>query len=1221
MRDPHNTLYTSYATLRLTPTVLDQQNIQVEIAFEKQGISFPTAIVTPVPSPTTQDQEDLRWYLEDYLQYSFDPAPAIAARIEQHFDAYGRALFQTLFQNSNESRRIWASVHEDITHTRVEIVSNPADTITIPWEWLRDPEMNDPLAVCVQSFVRVASHTLTSQLPSSAELVRILLVICRPGREDDVPFRSVASRLIRGLGDNEYFQLEVLRPPSFLHLVERLQTAQTQGRPYHIVHFDGHGIYTDPVANTSGTPSKHMRGYVIFEKPGTVDNTELIHGKRLAEVLTATGVPLLLLNACRSAHAEISAEPGISPVHERTRAFGSFAQEAISAGVAGVIAMSYNVYVETAAQFIANLYAALANGKTLGEATMEGRKQLYTQPLRENGLDPHILQDWVVPVVYENTLIAPFFRTQIAGEISLAPMAVSTIPTRGLLDPKLPLEPQMGFIGRDETLLNIDRAFDIGRVVLLHAYAGSGKTSATAEFARWYTFTEGVEIALFTSFEHYKPLTQVLNEIERVFGTSLSQQGIHWFALSDVQRREAALQILSQHPFLWIWDNVEAVAGFPEGTPSAWSALEQQELQVFLQAAQQTKARLLLTSRRNESTWLRDIPVRITIPPMPMLERVQMLRAIAKQRGQPIVNLLDWQPLLAYSQGNPLMLSVTVQQILRDGLQTHEALASYVEQLQIGEVAFTDDLSEGRSRSLGASLKYGFEHSFNEKERKKLALLYFFQGFVDIRVLLVMTDPENEIGLSQTDDLSADQVSQLLGRAAEVGLLTAYNDGYYSIHPALPWFFKNLFDQYYPASQMSGDGADLQVQAAHAFVRAIAVLANLYHDQYERGNRALVQLLHVEEPNLLRARQLAQSSGWWRDIIGPMQGLRALYSETGRWAEWMRLVNEIIPQFCDPVTDGPLPGRERQWSLVMGYRVELARLVTHRLDEAERLQLIRVDWGRRRTAPLLISPINSLQQEEQRAIRSFAVAVEDLGQTQRDLDKRECFQSFNEAIQLYRHINDQAAEAVVSISLAHAYLDFDDPDQCQTWITHSLTLLDENDRLMRGTCYTFLGISYLEKYTIEGQKVREGKRPHDLQVDEELVSYIEKAEESCLVGLQLLPQEAANQLADIHTTLGRIYGTGASSLKLPNGGSDFRNLAIKHFQEAIRYKEEVGGSLDAAKLRISIGALLFTSGRLNDAQLYMQSALSTFESFRDQAETQRQLALQLLQQIEEAKRK
>jgi hypothetical protein len=40
-----------------------------------------------------QDQEDLRWYLEDYLQYPLDPAPSIARRIERRMEEIGLNKF------------------------------------------------------------------------------------------------------------------------------------------------------------------------------------------------------------------------------------------------------------------------------------------------------------------------------------------------------------------------------------------------------------------------------------------------------------------------------------------------------------------------------------------------------------------------------------------------------------------------------------------------------------------------------------------------------------------------------------------------------------------------------------------------------------------------------------------------------------------------------------------------------------------------------------------------------------------------------------------------------------------------------------------------------------------------------------------------------------------------------------------------------------------------
>jgi hypothetical protein len=109
----------------------------------------------------------------------------------------------------------------------------------------------------------------------------------------------------------------------------------------------------------------------------------LIDGPALGKLLFETGVPVLVLNACRSAHADPPAEPekasdgeAARDPHDDVASFGSLALEVMDKGVSGVVAMRYNVDVVTAAQFVANVYGALAEGLSLGAAVSRGRKQL-----------------------------------------------------------------------------------------------------------------------------------------------------------------------------------------------------------------------------------------------------------------------------------------------------------------------------------------------------------------------------------------------------------------------------------------------------------------------------------------------------------------------------------------------------------------------------------------------------------------------------------------------------------------------------------------------------------------------------------------------------------------------------------------------------------------------------------------------------------------------------
>jgi len=331
----------------------------------------------------------------------------------------------------------------------------------------------------------------------------------------------------------------------------------------------------------------------------------------------------------------------------RVRALGSLAQEVVDAGVAGVVAMRYNVYVETAAKFMADLYCPLAQGQSLGEVVSFARKQLADDPMRTIAYEPRALQDWQVPVAFEAAPVALFPKrpkpTPLVITLGNADSSQLAEPCRRTLEVRLritlgnadssqlaglPSRPDAGFFGRDETLLALDRAFDGQSIVLLHAYAGSGKTTTAAEFARWYKLTGGVTgSVLFTSFEQYRPLSRVLDQVGQAFGGMLEQTGVQWLALSEAGRRAVALDVLRQVPVLWIWDNIEPVAGFPFGTPSAWTGDEQRELVAFLRDARDTKAKFLLTSRRDERAWLAELPQRITVPPMPLRERFQLARA------------------------------------------------------------------------------------------------------------------------------------------------------------------------------------------------------------------------------------------------------------------------------------------------------------------------------------------------------------------------------------------------------------------------------------------------------------------------------------------------------------------------------------------------------------------------------------------------------------------
>jgi tetratricopeptide (TPR) repeat protein len=337
--------------------------------------------------------------------------------------------------------------------------------------------------------------------------------------------------------------------------------------------------------------------------------------------------------------------------------------------------------------------------------------------------------------------------------------------------------------------------------------------------------------------------------------------------------------------------------------------------------------------------------------------------------------------------------------------------------------------------------------------------------------------------------------------------------------------------------------------------------------------------MRAEEANLLQARRLARMHGWWDLVTIPMQGLLQLYNHTGRRAEWKRLVDEIVPDFVDPTNDGPLPGREEDWSLVTEYRVRLAE-EERQWAEAERLQTVCVDWNRQRAAPALARPVEELESGERNEIRTLAASLGLIGHIRREMGHEACVPAYEESLKLNERIGDRAGAAICAFNLGHAFEELPtlrDLHQVEKWYRRSLEIRDERDRMGRGRCLGQLGYVAYERF----KEARTAKRP-----EEELLRYLNEAVRYYHEALGLLPADAVNDLAVTHNQLGAIYQTAGDL-----------DRAVQHYRQAVQFHEQAGNHYAAAQTRFNVALAFLDAGRREDALEYSEAALRGFEPY------------------------
>ena len=197
---------------------------------------------------------ELRWYLEQFLDYPFHPETDHADRVLDALRAWGTQAFNALFDRRDAGDWLGNS-------SILQVRADDAHILSWPWEALLHPQAGAYLAHqrrLERRLNRLPDPQPAANLPD--ERVNILLVVCRPF-EHDVRYRSIARPLIELIqSKNLPAHVDILRPPTF----DQLRSMRQQPGYYHVLHFDGHGAYAP-----SGYSSTHelmaRQGYLLFE--------------------------------------------------------------------------------------------------------------------------------------------------------------------------------------------------------------------------------------------------------------------------------------------------------------------------------------------------------------------------------------------------------------------------------------------------------------------------------------------------------------------------------------------------------------------------------------------------------------------------------------------------------------------------------------------------------------------------------------------------------------------------------------------------------------------------------------------------------------------------------------------------------------------------------------------------------------------------------------------
>ena len=501
-----------------------------------------------VTDPFTEEQEQLLgWYFEKYIQFPFTDR-VDAQRASESIKEYGEKLFNQVFDDFDIRMRYKQAIESGAENLAIEIAGSP-DFHKLHWEAIKDPSLPKPLVLTVPIVRRNLEMQVIRANPRESPTINLLIVTARPGGAKDVGYRTISRPLVNEIRQAGLrVKVDILRPGTYEAFVNHLlETRDKHGTGYyHVIHFDVHGALLTHKdldigfkTNQFTYQSRFGRGDIkkyegfkafLFLEGEEEKQSNLLEAGELANLLLEHQISITILNACQS---------GKQVGTEET----SLGSRLMKAGVQMVLAMGYSVTVSAAQLMMRTLYREIFEGRDLPSAIRRARLDLFNQKERRVYFNQVVdLEDWILPVVYENQ------------HLSLKPRDFTPQENKDYYEKQTqnyePPKTTYGFVGRDLDVLEIEKRLLLKRnVLLIEGMGGSGKTSLLHHLGSWWQTTGFVDQVFYFGYDNKAhTLQQIMMAIAKRLMTDVEYVGGFQPLSLDAQRiRLAGILRANQH--------------------------------------------------------------------------------------------------------------------------------------------------------------------------------------------------------------------------------------------------------------------------------------------------------------------------------------------------------------------------------------------------------------------------------------------------------------------------------------------------------------------------------------------------------------------------------------------------------------------------------------------------------------------------------------------------